>query len=478
MNMIIDGNFIGSSDGKVFNNVNPATGEVICTVPLGTAEDFEKAAEAAKKSQPAWAARTIYERAEIITKYIELVKENAEEIAQTMCAEGGKHITVCRGEVDCFCVVFEVYREAARNLCGHSIPLNAEPRTVGDVIFTIREPLGVFADILPFNFPVELYAHKVAPALITGNSVIIKPASDTPKSAMILTQLLLKAGVPSGVAQLITGSGKVVGEWLKDTKNVDAISFTGSTSVGMDLMRGGANNLQRVFLELGGNDPFVLFDDGDIALAVTEAVEGRCIYNSGQTCCANKRFLVHNAIKDEFTTKLVEALIKVTVGDPSKEETGIGPLISEAAAEKFISDIEYTVSQGARCVLGGKRNGTFVEPTVLVDVTPDMDISKDLEVFGPAFPIIGFDTLEEAVEISNSTSYGLASGVITKNMYTAMQYASQVKAGTCVINGSGNYRSIHQPFGGYKHSGIGREGTTHTLLEVTQEKSIVLKKVL
>ena len=477
MKMIINGEYVDSSNGKTIENVNPATGETIDLIPLGTENDFETAAVIAKKAQPAWAAMPFYERAEIIARFIELVKENTPDIAKVVCQEGGKHINECVGELDCLRVIFQAYLEAARHHCGHSVPLNAEPRTLGDMIFTVREPLGVFVTITPFNFPVELYAHKVAPAIITGNAVIIKPASDTPKSAMLLTELLLKAGVPAGIAQLITGSGKVVGQWLKETKNVDAVSFTGSTGVGMELMRNGANNLQRVFLELGGNDPYVVFDDCDMELAVAEAVGGRC-YNAGQTCCANKRFIVQNSIKDVFEEKLIEALKKVTIGDPSKPETIMGPLVSERAAEDYISQIEAVVANGAKCIYGGKRDGAFVEPAILSDVTPDMDIARDMEIFGPAFPIIGFDTFEEAVAIANNTSYGLASGVITSSMSTAMRFSSQVKAGTCVVNGSGNYRSVHQPFGGYKHSGIGREGTLHTLSEVTQEKSIVLKKVL
>ncbi len=476
MKMLIGGKQEDAKSKKVFSNTNPYNGNEVCTFPAGTVEDFEVAGIIAREAQPHWANTYLYKRAEIFDNYTKLVKENLEEIAQVMCAEGGKAINECRSEVECLCVVFEAYKEAARHLYGHAIPMDAEPRTENDLIFTIREALGVIVDITPYNFPVELYAHKVAPALITGNAVIIKPSSDTPKSAFILTDLLHKAGVPGGVAQLITGSGREVGKWLNETKTVDAISFTGSTAVGMELMRNGANNLQRVFLELGGNDPFVVFDDADLELAVAEAAGGRC-WNSGQTCCANKRFIVQNSIKERFTEMLIEKLSQFPMGDPIDEQNLMGPLVSEKYAKEAEEQVNLTIEQGAKCILGGKHEGAFFPVTVLTDVTLDMDISKDLEIFAPVFPIIEFDTFEEAVDIANSTCYGLASGVITSDIKKAMNFAKRIKAGTCVIGGSGNYRSVHQPFGGYKHSGIGREGTGQTLLEYSQEKSVVLKKI-
>ena len=476
MQMIIGGKHVDAKSKKTFENINPFNGELVCTVPLGNAEDFEPAAVIAKKAQPAWAETPFYKRAEIIKKFTSLVKENLEEIAKVVTAEGGKTITDARGELECLCMVFESFIEAARHLYGNSVPLNAEARTEGDIIFTIREPIGVFVTITPFNFPIELFAHKVAPVLITGNAVIIKPASDTPCAAMMLTELLLKAGVPEGVAQFITGNGREVGSWLAETKNVDGVSFTGSTKVGMELMKGGAHDLQHVFLELGGNDPHVFFEDCDMDLAIAEAIGGRC-YNAGQTCCANKRFLVQNTIKEEFTKRLIDAAKNYKIGDPSDPATAMGCLVSKKAADGIIADIQTVINQGGKLLYGGKQDGAFVEPTI-IEVTKDNDVAKDLEIFGPVFPIIGFDTFDEAVEIANQTSYGLASAVMTNDINKAMKFAKKVQAGTCVINGSGNYRSVHQPFGGYKHSGIGREGTSHTLYEVTQEKTISIRNAL
>ena len=476
MQMLIGGKHVDAKSKRTFDNVNPFNGEIVCTVPSGNSEDFEEAARIAKAAQPVWAGTPFYKRADIIRRFIGLVRENLEKIAKVVTAEGGKTITDARGELECLCMVFESFIEAARHLYGNTVPLNAEARTEGDIIFTVREPIGVFAAITPFNFPIELYAHKVAPVLITGNAVIIKPASDTPCAALMLTELLLEAGVPGGIAQVITGSGREVGAWLAETNNVDGVSFTGSTKVGIELMRGGAHNLQHVFLELGGNDPHVFFEDCDMDLAVAEAIGGRC-YNAGQTCCANKRFIVQNSIKKEFIERLIEAAKNYKIGDPSDPEAAMGCLVSVKAAEAVMDEIQSVIDQGGKLLYGGKRNGAFVDPTI-IEVTKENDVAKDLEIFGPVFPIIGFDTFEEAVEIANQTSYGLASAVMTNDINKAMKFATAVQAGTCVINGSGNYRSVHQPFGGYKHSGIGREGTSHTLYEVTQEKTIAIRNSL
>ena len=445
MQMLIGGKHVDAKSKRTFDNVNPFNGEIVCTVPSGNSEDFEEAARIAKAAQPVWAGTPFYKRADIIRRFIGLVRENLEKIAKVVTAEGGKTITDARGELECLCMVFESFIEAARHLYGNTVPLNAEARTEGDIIFTVREPIGVFAAITPFNFPIELYAHKVAPVLITGNAVIIKPASDTPCAALMLTELLLEAGVPGGIAQVITGSGREVGAWLAETNNVDGVSFTGSTKVGIELMRGGAHNLQHVFLELGGNDPHVFFEDCDMDLAVAEAIGGRC-YNAGQTCCANKRFIVQNSIKKEFIERLIEAAKNYKIGDPSDPETAMGCLVSVKAAEAVMDEIQSVIDQGGKLLYGGKRNGAFVDPTI-IEVTKENDVAKDLEIFGPVFPIIGFDTFEEAVEIANQTSYGLASAVMTNDINKAMKFATAVQAGTCVINGSGNYRSVHQPFG-------------------------------
>jgi succinate-semialdehyde dehydrogenase/glutarate-semialdehyde dehydrogenase len=292
-----------------------------------------------------------------------------------------------------------------------------------------------------------------------------------------MTQWLLEAGVPANAAQLVTGSGAKIGKYLVDSPKVNLITFTGSTEVGIEIMTGCSKNLSHAHLELGGNCPLIIFDDCDLDKAVQETIAGRAS-NAGQTCCANKRMIVQNSIKAKYIEKLIDGLKKVKVGDPEKDDTTYGSMINEKAAQEVIKQINQTVEQGAKCVYGGKLfDRTFVEPAVLTDVTSRMDIAKDLEVFGPVFPVIGFDTLEEAVTIANNTIFGLSGAVMTGDMKKAFKVAKSLQCGTVVVNGSGNYRSMHQPFGGYKMSGLGREGIAYTLEDFTQKKTIALKQI-
>jgi len=323
----------------------------------------------------------------------------------------------------------------------------------------------------------ELYAHKVAPALIVGNSVIIKPSSDTPLGNILMTQWLVEAGVPANAIQVVTGSGAKVGKYLVENPKVNLITLTGSTEVGIETMGGCSKYLHRCQLELGGNDPLIIFDDCDIDKAVQETIDGRCS-NAGQTCCANKRMIVQNSIKTQYIEKLLEGLKKVKVGDPEKEDTTYGPLINEKAAQDVIQKINFTIEQGAKCIYGGHLfNRTFIEPTLLTDVTPDMEIAQSMEVFGPVFPVIGFDTPEEAIKIANNIPYGLQGGVMTGDIKKGLKVAKSLLCGCCVINGNGNYRNMHQPFGGYKMTGLGREGIAYTLEEFSQKKTIAFRAI-
>ncbi len=477
MKMLINGELVDASNGAVLNDVDPYTGEVVDTFPDATEEDVKRAIGCSVSGQKEWNAFPLYKKLDVLARYISLVEEHLEEIAMIMCREGGKPIGQCRGEIISHNRVFNAYMSAANSFFGQTIPLDGEERTVGDVAFTVHEPLGVFACIIPFNFPVKLYAHKMAPALVTGNSVIMKPASDTPLSSIMLTKLLVEAGVPGGAAQCVTGSGSRIGSILAEDPRIAGISFTGGTEAGIKLSETSAKFLRHVGLELGGNDPFIVFADSDIDKAVSETVGGRA-GNSGQTCCASKRFIVENSVREEYTKKLCEKLSRQKLGDPKDPSTDMGPIVSEKHAIDIENQVNHTIAQGAKCVLGGKRDGTFYPPTVLSDVTIDMDVATDLEIFGPVFPIIGFDTEEEAVRIANATKYGLSSGLMCNDIRKAIRVASQIQAGACVINGSGNYRMMHQPYGGTKMTGMGREGTACTLREFTKDKTIALKGVL
>ncbi len=478
MKMIIGGRHVDASDGRTSEVVNPATGQVVDTVPEATLEDLDRAIALAVEGQKEWAAVPLHEKTAVLERYAQLVteKENVEKIARLMCEEGGKPIEQCRTEVYANAAIFRIYNAAAYTFYGKTLPYNGEPRSQGDVAFTIHEPLGVFANIVPFNYPVELAAHKLAPMLVTGNSVVLMPSGKTPRSAVVLVELLHEAGAPVNAVSCVTGRGSVIGAAAAGDSRVAAVSFTGSTEVGISLAGTCAKALRPVSLELGGNDPLIIFDDCDFELALSEAVNGR-VGNAGQTCCASKRFIVQRGIYRRFVSELAERLSKLKVGDPLDPTVELGPCVRESSARDVEEQINHTIRQGGRLVCGGKRNGAFVEPTV-IEAAKDTDIARDMEVFGPVWPVIPFDTEEEALEIANQTMYGLSSGVITSDMKTAMRVANNVQAGACIINGSGNYRLAHQPFGGYKYSGVGREGAVCTLEEMTQQKMISLKGIL
>jgi acyl-CoA reductase-like NAD-dependent aldehyde dehydrogenase len=478
MKMIINGKDVDAKDGKVIHVINPATHEEIDTVPAAAEEDLELALETARKGTKIWRKVPLYKRSEILRNYAKLLREHIDDFAVTMSAESGKLLKDCKGELDFSAVVFEAYAEKGMTYGGQTLPKDSDYRVDGDIIMTLRQPLGVIVDVIPFNYPAELYADKVAPALITGNSVIIKPSSDTPLTNILMTKLLHEAGVPVEAAQIVTGSGSKVGNYLASSPMIDGYSLTGSVGVGITSMENCAKNLTHCFLELGGNDPIIVFEDADLDQAVEETLGGRAS-NAGQTCCGTKRMIVQNSIKEAYTQKLVEALKKLKIGDPMDDATDMGPLINEKAAQDCEEQVKLTVNQGAKCVYGGKSfDKTFFEPTVLADVTLDMDIATSLEVFGPVFPIIGFDTVEEAIAIANAAPYGLSSGVLTKDLSTAFKVATEIEAGTCVVNGSGNYRSACLAFGGVKMTGIGREGTSESLDEYTVTKNIALKGLL
>lgn len=476
MKMLIGGQFVDASDNAVSQVVNPATGEVVDTVPEATLADLDLAIGLAVEGQKEWNAVPLHERLEILEKYCRLLEENVERISALACEEGGKPIEQCRTEVYANTAIFRIYMSAANTFYGKTLPYNAEARSQGDVAFTIHEPLGVFANIVPFNYPVELAAHKLAPMLVTGNSVVLLPSGKTPRTAIVIVEQLIKAGVPARAVSCVTGRGSVIGAAAAADPRVAAVSFTGSTEVGISLAETCAKSLRPVSLELGGNDPLIIFDDCDYELAMAETIGGR-IGNAGQTCCASKRFLVQRGICDRFTSDLAARLSGVKMGNPSDPTVVLGPCIRESAAVTVEAQIAKTVAQGGRIVCGGKRSGAFIEPTV-IQVSPDMDIARDMEVFGPVWPVIPFDTIDEALAIANQTRYGLSSGVMTSSIKTAMQVANGIEAGACIINGTGNYRLAHQPFGGYKYSGVGREGAVCTLEEMTQQKLISFKGIL
>lgn len=476
MKMIINGKKVDSESGKTFNVTDPATGKVIEAVPKATEKDIKAAVDAAVTGQKIWAEIPVWQRAQVLKKFLDLVEVNKEDLAQTLCAENGKPISEARGEIGNIPIGFSGFIEHAKHYYGSIIPQGTEQGQDKNIQMVTREPIGVVACIIPFNFPCDLFDQKVAPALMMGNAAIVLPSSDNPLTLMKLTDLLVEAGVPNGAIQCLTAPGAVKSAAVADPR-VHLVTLTGSTEVGIDTAKIAAGNLTHSALELGGNDAFIVLDDGDVDLAVEELVWGR-MYNTGQVCCASKRFLIHNSLKDEFAKKAVERIKKLKVGMPSDESTQIGCLISEKAAIKVEGEVAKTVEQGGKIIMGGHRNGAFYEPTVIVDVPKTADVAKDMEIFGPVVPVIGFDTDEEAIEIANNSIFGLSSCVFSRDQKRAFKVATAMEAGGAVINGASFFRAFEQPFGGWKHSGIGTEGVFSTFDEMTRVKTIVLKNIL
>ena len=457
--------------------VNPATQELIDKVPNVSLEDVDTAVTVAKEEQKKWEQVSIYDRGDILYKFVDLVEENKERLARLLSEETGKPITEARGEVANVRIGVRGFIEKAKHLYGESLVGSSEAGNEKTMQITTRAPIGVVVAIIPFNFPSDLFCQKIPPALLMGNSVIMKPSNYNPLTLIEYTKLLIEAGVPAGVVQVLTGDGPVVGQALARHKGVSLVSLTGSTGAGIQTMGTASQNLTHVMLELGGNDAFIMLEDGDMDLAVKETIWGR-LYNGGQVCCASKRFLIHNSRKQEFIDRMKEVIANLKIGDPSKDDTQMGPMINIHAAQVIEQQVNKTIEQGATLVCGGKREDAYFYPTILDNVTKDMDIAKDMEVFGPVIPVIGFDSVDEAIEIANQSSYGLCGCVITKDYSKGLKIANRLDCGGAVVNGSSFFRSFEMPFGGWKHSGIGNEGVSSTLEEMSRIKTIVLKNIL
>lgn len=477
MKMLIGGKAVDAADGASIDVINPATGAVVDTVPAATAEDVAKAVACAKEAQKEWAKVPVYRRAEIMYKFIGLVERDKEDLARTLSNETGKCISEARAEIGNIPIAFKAFSERAKHFYGQTIPEGMEAGQDKTVLIVKKEPLGVVAAVIPFNFPCDLFDQKVAPALLTGNACIVKPSTDNPLTLCKLSHLMNEAGVTPGAIEIVTGRGGTVGTALTTNPDVHLVTLTGSTEVGIETAGHCAKNLTHVALELGGNDAFIVMEDGDVDLATDELIWGR-MYNTGQVCCASKRFLVHKSRVEEFTKKAIEKISKINRADPATDEAEMGCLISEAAAIKVEKQVNLTVEQGGKILLGGKRKGAFYDPTVIGDVPKTADVAKDMEIFGPVVPIIAFETEEEAIAIANASKFGLCGCVFSENMRTAARVANALECGGAVINGASFFRSFEMPFGGYKHSGIGTEGVLSTFNEMTHTKSIVLKNIL
>ena len=477
MKNLIGKNWCDASDGKVIEVINPANNVLIDTVPDSSLDNVERCVEEAKIGQKVWEKYSIHERGEILYKFKNLVMKNKDYLARLLSDETGKPIKEAMAEVNNINISIPAFVEQSRHMYGNTIPAGTEPGQEKTIQITTASPVGVVVAIIPFNFPLDLFGQKVPSALVMGNSVIVKPSTYNPLTLTKLVELLIEAGVPYGAVQILHGQGKIVGQALARNKGVDLVSLTGSTEAGIETMATCSSNMTHVMLELGGNDAFILDNDGDVDLAVEEVIWGR-MYNTGQVCCASKRFLIHNDVKDEFTNKLISRLSQIRVGDPSSMDSDMGCLISEKAAINVEEQVNKTVQSGAKILMGGLRHGAFYLPTVLTDVNRDMEVMKDMEIFGPVVPILGFDTIDEAIEIANQSSFGLCGNIFTRDMKKAVKVANALECGGAVINGASFYRSFEMPFGGWKYSGMGNEGVMTTLKEMSRTKTIVLKNIL
>jgi succinate-semialdehyde dehydrogenase/glutarate-semialdehyde dehydrogenase len=496
--MLIGGKQVDASDGGTIDIINPANGKFLDTVPAATKEDVDEAVRRSKNGIKEWGAIPLLEKEKIIDRFTALLYEHERELLALLSRECGKSAFTSLFEFMQTLGLFRGYIEQAKRLDGKLLvpgtEIGHDAQTQDDMIMVVHEPIGTMACIVPFNAPMLLFAYKAAPALAAGNAVIAKLPSDNPLTALRVAGLLIEAGVPGDTLQVLTGSGSKVGSWLVEHPGVDGITMTGSTEVGVGIAEKAAPRLAHVSLELGGNDAFIVLDDADIGLAAAEAAFTRTGY-AGQVCIAPKRFIVHNSVKEEFTQKTLEHLKTVPVGydddveaqidkllDPKDGGSGsaIDPdnlmacIINENAAKEIERQVNHTVEQGATLYYGGKREGAFYYPTILTDVTKDMDVAKDMEIFGPVISIIGFDTIDEAIEIANQSSYGLSGAVYTTDWKKGMYVARKAETGGIVINGTTMYRNAMQPFGGYKMSGQGNEGFI-TLEEMTNTKTIVMK---
>ena len=476
MKSLIGKNWRDSSDGKVIEVYNPATNELIDTVPSLTKEDVEEAIDYADAHQKEWEKKSVIERCEVLSRFADLVEENKDELALLLSKETGKPIKEAYNEIANIGIGVPGYVEKVKHEYGNIVYRGTEKGQENTIQYTIQQPLGVVVAIIPFNFPSDIFINKVPPALLMGNAVILKPASINPLTLTRYVELLVEAGVPAGIISVVHGSGSVVGRTLTSSKKVDMVSLTGSTAAGIDAAKNCADHCAHSSLELGGNDAFILCADGDMDLAIEETVWGR-LYNTGQVCCASKRFLVENSVKDEFIRRMVEKINSLKQGNPQDMRTDIGCLVSEDAAIEVERQVNETIAAGATLVCGGKRNGAFYEPTILDNVTPDMDVAKDMEIFGPVIPVIGFDNLEDAIKIANASIYGLSGSIITKDISKAIKVSEEMECGGFVINGASFFRSFEQPFGGWKYSGIGNEGIMTTLKEMSRTKTVILKNI-
>lgn len=448
---------------------NPYDNGVIDTVPKADAADLEKALAFAERGAKAMAKLSSYERWKILRKAADMMAARNEELGQVISKEEGKIIAEGRGEASRAVETMMGSAEEAKRIHGETVPLDADPTGSRKLGFTLRVPCGVVAAIAPFNFPLNLVCHKVGPALAAGNTVIVKPASDTPLSAVKLTEILLEAGLPPEGIQCLTGSGGEIGDALVADRRVRKVTFTGSREIGDRICR--TAGIKKVTMELGSNSPVIIMSDADLE-KVANVVLMTGYGNAGQTCISTQRVLAAKKIYGDFLSALKPKVEALTTGNQLDEKSKVGPMVKESEAIRVDEWVHEALGGGAKLVAGGGRRGAIYLPAVVADVHPDMRISRD-ELFGPAVAVTPFDTIEEAIALANDSVYGLAAGIFTENVEWAMKFAREAEAGNLHVNWGSQWRVDLMPYGGLKDSGFGKEGPKYAVQEMTELKMVV-----
>jgi len=468
MQMHVGGQWVDKSE-KI-EVLNPFSGSVIDTIPRASQQDIETALKTAERGAEIMAKMTGYERYEIIHKVSEIMTERMEELAQTITSEEGKILAEATMEASRAAEIIALSAEEAKRLSGEVVPLEGGPGVKGKFGFTIRVPCGIVVGISPFNFPLHLVCHKIGPALASGNAIILKPATDTPLSALKLVELFLEAGTPPEAIQCITGAGSEIGDALCSDNRVRKITFTGSREVGEHICH--TAGLKRVTMELGSNSPLIIMPDADLE-KVAKAAAASGYSNAGQVCISTQRILAHQKIYGDFLDAFKEQVEDISTGNPIEASTKMGPMIRENDAIRVNQWVEEAVNKGAELITGGGRDGQVHAPTLLSNVKPEMKISSD-EVFGPVVGVTSVDNIDDAIVLANDTDYGLSAAIFTQNIDWAMKFAREVDSGNLMVNWGTQWRADLMPYGGLKSSGMGKEGPKYAVEEMTELKMVIL----
>jgi acyl-CoA reductase-like NAD-dependent aldehyde dehydrogenase len=467
--LLVGGEWI--TDSSAMPVIDKYTGEVIATVPAASRETVEKAVASARSAFPVYSMTPAHTRSRVLGKTAQLLDQHKEELATMICREAGKAWKYSLGEVARAVETFQFSAEEAKRIHGETVPMDASTAGEGRMGYYLRRPVGVVAAITPFNFPLNLVAHKVGPGLAAGNTVVLKPASTTPLTAIRLGEILQEAGLPAGVFNIVTGAGGTVGGWLVADPRVSKISFTGSPPVGESIIR--RAGLKKVTLELGNNSGTIIEPDANLDEAVPRCVVS-AFANSGQVCISLQRLYVHKDVAAEFTKRLIDATAKLKVGNPLDKDCDVGPMIDETEAKRAEAWIGEAVGEGAKVLIGGKREGRVLYPTVLGNVQPDMRVMC-VEAFAPIVSIYEYTSFEDAVKMLDDSPYGLQAGVYTNDIRKALYAVDHINAGGVMINDTSIFRVDHMPYGGNKMSGLGREGVKFAIDEMTNIKMVVIK---